>query len=86
MDKELPRQEEAKGVHLHQTSNVQKVKGSSLRRKRKLKNINNKMVRIHTYQQLNLKNKIYKQAEQKQNHRYRECFKGARWEGGQRDG
>ena len=28
------------------------------------------------YQQLNLKTKINEQSEQKQNHRYRECFDG----------
>ena len=38
--------------------------------------MNNKIA-INTYQQLNLKNKLNKQAEQKQNHRYGdrlECY------------
>ena len=40
--------------------------------------MNNKMAN-HTYQQLNLENKINKQAEQKQTHRYREHLMAARW-------
>ena len=36
---------------------------------------------INTYQQLNLKNKLSKQEEQRQNHRYRERLVVARWEG-----
>ena len=38
--------------------------------------MNNKMAKIHTYQQLNLKNKLSKQEEQRQNHGYREHFNG----------
>ena len=37
--------------------------------------MNNKMAKIHIYQQLNLKNKLSKQ-EQRQNHGYREHFDG----------
>ena len=37
--------------------------------------MNNKMAKIHIYQQLNLKNKLSKQ-EQRQSHRYRDCFDG----------
>ena len=32
--------------------------------------MNNKMAKIHIYQQLNLKNKVNEQAEQRQNHGY----------------
>ena len=38
--------------------------------------MNNKMAKIYTYQQLNLKNKLSKREEQRQNHGYRECFHG----------
>ena len=34
--------------------------------------MNNKVAKIHIYQQLNLKDKLSKQ-EQRQNHGYREC-------------
>ena len=34
------------------------------------------MANIHIYQQLNLKNKLSKQEEQRQNHGYREHFDG----------
>ena len=37
--------------------------------------MNNKMAKIHIYQQLNLKNKPIKQ-KQRQNHRYRKQFDG----------
>ena len=37
---------------------------------------------INIYQQLNLKTKINKQAEQKENHRYREDFDGCQMGGG----
>ena len=37
-----------------------------------------KMAKIPIYQQLNLKHKLSKQ-EQRQNHRYKECFDGASW-------
>ena len=37
---------------------------------------------INIYQQLNLKTKINKQAEQKQTHRYREHFDGCQLGGG----
>ena len=46
-------------------------------KKKKIKTINNKMAKIHTYQQLNLKNKLSKQEEQRQNHGYREGFDGS---------
>ena len=36
--------------------------------------MNNKMAKIHIYKQLNLKNKLSKQEEQRQNHGYREHF------------
>ena len=36
--------------------------------------MNNKMAINTIYQQLNLNSKVNKQAEQKQNNRYRECF------------
>ena len=38
--------------------------------------MNNKMTKIHIYQQLNLKNKLSMQEEQRQNHGYREHFDG----------
>ena len=37
--------------------------------------------KIHIYQQLNLKSKLSKQEEQRQNHRYRECFDGCQMTG-----
>ena len=46
-----------------------------------IKTMNNKMSKIHIYQQLNLKNKLNKQ-EQRQNHRYGENFDGCKKEGG----
>ena len=42
--------------------------------------MNNKMTKIHIYQQLNLKNKLSKQ-EQRENHRYGECFDGCQMGG-----
>ena len=42
-------------------------------RKKKIKTMKNKMAKIHTYQQLNIRNKVSKQ-EQRQNHRYGEYF------------
>ena len=36
--------------------------------------MSNKIGKIHIYQQLKLKNKLSKQDEQRQNHRYSECF------------
>ena len=38
--------------------------------------MNNKMAKIHIYQQLNLKNKLRTQEAQRQNHGYRERFDG----------
>ena len=38
--------------------------------------MNNKIAILHIYQQLNLKNKLSKQEEQRQNHGYREHFDG----------
>ena len=38
--------------------------------------MSNKIGKIHIYQQLKLKNKLSKQDEQRQNHRYRECSDG----------
>ena len=38
--------------------------------------MNNKMAKISIYQQLNLKNKLSKQEEQRQNYGYREHFDG----------
>ena len=43
--------------------------------------MNNKMAKIHIHQQLNLKNKLSKQEEQRQNHGYGERFDGCHWEG-----
>ena len=45
-----------------------------------IKTTNNKMAKLHIYQQLNLKNKLSK--EQRQNHGYREHFDGCQMEGG----
>ena len=44
--------------------------------------MNNKMAKIHIYQQLNLKNKLSKQEEQRQDHRYGEHSDGC-WMGGE---
>ena len=41
---------------------------------------------MHTCQQLNLKNKLRKQKEQRQNHGYGECFDGCQRVGGCRGG
>ena len=41
-----------------------------------IKTRNNKMAKIPIYQQLNIKNKLSKQEEQRQKHGYRECFDG----------
>ena len=50
-----------------------------------MKTTNNKMA-IHTYyQQLNLKNKLSKQEEHRQNHGYRQCFDGCQMGGGCRE-
>ena len=38
--------------------------------------MNNKMSKVYTHEQLNLKNKLSKQEEQRQNHGYREHFGG----------
>ena len=38
--------------------------------------MNNKMAKIHIHQQLNLKNKLSKQEEHRQNHGYGEYFDG----------
>ena len=43
--------------------------------------MNNKMAKIHIYQQLNLKNKLSKE-EQRQNHGYRAHLDGCYMEGG----
>ena len=51
------------------------------KKKKKIKTMNNKMTKIHIYQQLNLKNKLSKQ-EQRENHRYGECFDGCQIGGG----
>ena len=47
------------------------------------------MAKIHIYQQLNLRNKLSKQEEQRKNHGYGECFDGCHmggdvWENGWR--
>ena len=44
--------------------------------------MNNKMAKIHMHQQVNLKNKLSKQEEQRQNHEYGERFDGCQTEGG----
>ena len=43
-------------------------------KKKKIKNMNDKIAKNNIYQQLNLKIKMNKQAEQTQYHRYREHF------------
>ena len=43
--------------------------------------MNNNMAKIPIYQQLNLKNKLSKQEEQRQNHGYRERFDGCQMGG-----
>ena len=43
--------------------------------------MNNKMAKIHIYQQLNLKNKLSKQEEQRQIHGYGESFNGCQMGG-----
>ena len=43
--------------------------------------MNNKIAKIHIYQQLNLKNKLSKQEEQRQNHEYGERFDGCQMGG-----
>ena len=77
----LPRQGRTKGVHHHQALIIWNVKGAYLRTRRsKLSTI--KWQKIHLYQQLNLKNKLSKQAEQKQNHRYGDYLEGYQLGGG----
>ena len=44
--------------------------------------MNNKMAKIHIYQQLNLKHKLSQQEEQRQNHGYRERVDGCQMGGG----
>ena len=44
--------------------------------------MNNKMAKIHIYEQLNLKTKLSKQEDQRQNHGYREHLNGSQWGGG----
>ena len=78
----LPRQGKAKGVHHQQTIITGNVKGTYLRKKKKIKTMNLKRQQIHNYQQLNLKNKqtnkqkLSKEPEQEQNHRYGEHLEG----------
>ena len=43
---------------------------------KKIKTMNNKMAKMHIYQQLNLKNKLSKQDKKRQNRGYREHFDG----------
>ena len=43
--------------------------------------MNNKMANTHIYQQLNLKTKLSKQEEQRQNHGYGEHFDGCQMGG-----
>ena len=50
-------------------------------KKKKIKTMNNKIAILHIYQQLNLKNKLSKQEEQRQNHGYREHFDGCQMGG-----
>ena len=52
------------------------IKGLKKKKKKKIKTMNNKMAKIHIYQQLNLKNNLSKQKEQRQDHGYGECFDG----------
>ena len=46
------------------------------KKKKKIKTMNNKMAKIHMCQQLNVKNKLSKQEEQRQNHGYGEHCDG----------
>ena len=52
-------------------------------KKNKVKTMNNKMATNTYLSTIESKNKLSKQ-EQRQNHGYRECFDGCRWEGGMR--
>ena len=47
--------------------------------------MNNKMQQIHIYQKLNLKSKLSKEEEQRQNHGYGECFEVCQLGGGCRE-
>ena len=44
--------------------------------------MNNKMAKIHIYQKLNLKSKLSKEEEQRQNHGHKEHFDGCQMGGG----
>ena len=50
-------------------------------KKKKIKTMNNKIEKIHIYQQLNLQNKLSKQEEQRQSNGYGGLFDGC-WMGG----
>ena len=53
-------------------------------KKKKIKTMNNKIAILHIYQQLNLKNKLSKLVEQKQNHRYGDHLEDYYFGGGKR--
>ena len=73
----LPRQGKAKGVHHQQTIITGNVKGTYLRKKKKIKTMNLKRQQIHKYQHLNLnKTKLSKQPEQEQDHIYGDHLEG----------
>ena len=48
--------------------------------------MNNKMAKIHIYEQLNLKTKLSKQEDQRQHHGYGEYFDGCQMGGGVGEG
>ena len=71
-DKVLHRQEKLKEFIITKLLLYEMLKGL---KKKKIKTVNNKMAK-NIYQQLNLKNKLSKQEEQRQNHGYGEHFDG----------
>ena len=79
----LPRLGKAKGAYHQQVINTWNVKGTYLR-KRRSKTWTVKWQQTHNYQQLNLKNenKLSKQLEQEQNHRYGDHVEGYQQGGG----
>ena len=76
----LPREGKTKGVHYHQAINIWNVKGNYIIKRSKLWTL--KWQQVHNYQQLNLKNKLSKQAEQEENHRCGDHLEGYHLGGG----
>ena len=70
------RQGKAKGVHHHQAIITGNVKGTYIRKRRRSKQWTLKWQQIHNCQQLSLKNKLNKQPEQEQIHRYGDQLEG----------